>query len=39
MTKYGKRLKKVCENLDREATHTIADAVKIVKDGATTKFD
>lgn len=39
MSKYGKRLKKVCENLDREATYTIADAVKIVKDSATTKFD
>ena len=39
MRKYGKRLKKICENLDREATYTIADAVKIVKDSANTKFD
>jgi large subunit ribosomal protein L1 len=39
MANYGKRLKKACEKLDREAVHTISDAVKIVKDCATTKFD
>jgi len=39
MSNYGKRLKKACESHDREATFTIADAVKIVKDCATTKFD
>ena len=39
MRKCGKRLKKAFENLDREAIYTIADAVKIVKDCATTKFD
>ena len=39
MGNYGKRLKKVRENLNREAIYNIADAVKIVKDCATTKFD
>jgi large subunit ribosomal protein L1 len=39
MKKYGKRLKKVCENIDFDATFTIPDALKIVKDSATTKFD
>jgi large subunit ribosomal protein L1 len=39
MKKYGKRLKKVCENIDLESTFTIPDALKIVKDSATTKFD
>jgi len=39
MKKQGKRIKKVREGLDREATYTIADAVKIVKDSATCKFD
>ena len=39
MKKYGKRLKKICENFDRDATFAIADAVKIVKGSATTKFD
>jgi len=39
MRNYGKRLKKVRENLNREAIYNIADAVKIVKDCATAKFD
>ena len=39
MGNYGKRLKKVRENLNREAIYNIADAVKIVKDCATAKFD
>jgi len=39
MRNYGKRQNKVRENLNRETNYTIADAVKIVKDCATTKFD
>lgn len=39
MKKYGKRLKNICENFDGDATFAIADALKIIKDGATTKFD
>ncbi|MBT3307149.1 MAG: 50S ribosomal protein L1 [Alphaproteobacteria bacterium] len=39
MKKIAKRLKSINEKIDRDATHTIADAVKIVKDCATTKFD
>ena len=39
MKKYGKRLKKICENVDFESTFIIPDAIKIVKDSATTKFD
>jgi len=39
MRNYGKRLKKVRENLNSETIYNIADAVKIVKDCATTKFD
>ena len=39
MGNYGKRLKKVRENLNREAIYNSADAVKIVKDCATAKFD
>ncbi|MBC8339294.1 MAG: 50S ribosomal protein L1 [Alphaproteobacteria bacterium] len=39
MTKQGKRITKAYESLDREASYTIADAVKLVKDAATCKFD
>ena len=39
MRNYGKRLKKVRENLNSETIYNIADAVKIVKDCATAKFD
>jgi large subunit ribosomal protein L1 len=39
MKKHGKRLKKIYNNIDRNVTFAIADAVKIVKDSATTKFD
>ncbi len=39
MANYGKRLKKAVEGFDRESTYNVSDAVKIVKDAATTKFD
>jgi large subunit ribosomal protein L1 len=40
MAKHGKRLNKVYEEIDREKSYSVADAVKIVKDGAAaTKFD
>ncbi len=39
MAKYGKRLKKVYEGFDRGAGYNVSEAVKIVKDAATLKFD
>ena len=39
MAKYGKRLKKVYESFDRETGYNVSEAVKIVKDAATLKFD
>ena len=39
MGKQGKRLKRAYENIDRDASYKIADAVKIIKDSATPKFD
>lgn len=39
MAKYGKRLKKAYENFDRDAAYNVSEAVKIVKDAATPKFD
>lgn len=40
MAKRGKRLNKVYEGIDREKIYSVAEAVKIVKDGAAaTKFD
>ncbi len=39
MGKYGKRLKQAYENIDRDASYKIPDAVKIIKDAATTKLD
>jgi len=39
MTKHGKRLRKAYEAIDRETGYGIADAVNIIKDSATTKFD
>ena len=38
MAKYGKRLKKVYENFDRQNNYGIPEAVKIIKDAAA-KFD
>jgi len=39
MAKYGKRLMKVYENFNRDNTYGLVEAVKIVKDAATSKFD
>ncbi|NQU59831.1 MAG: 50S ribosomal protein L1 [Rhodospirillales bacterium] len=39
MAKYGKRLKKVYENFNRDNTYGLVEAVKIIKDAATQKFD
>ncbi len=39
MSKNGKRLKKAKENVDRNASYALSDAVNIVKKNANTKFD
>ncbi|MFQ5764884.1 MAG: 50S ribosomal protein L1 [Rhodospirillales bacterium] len=39
MAKHGKRLRKAYESIDRESAYGLADAVKIIKDSATSKFD
>ena len=39
MAKHGKRLKKAYENFDRYTAYNVSEAVKIVKDAATLKFD
>ncbi len=39
MAKAGKRLRSVREGLDREALFPVDEAVKLVKQGATAKFD
>jgi len=39
MAKHGKHLKKAYENFDRAAAYNISEAIKIVKDAATLKFD
>ena len=40
MAKHGKRLKKAYEGFEREATYSTAEAVKIIKEAAsTTKYD
>ena len=39
MAKPGKRLRKAQENLDREASYSVEQAVKMVKERATAKFD
>ncbi len=39
MARHGKRLRKVYEGIDRETVYALPDAVKLVKGGATTKFD
>lgn len=39
MAKVGKRLKKAVEGIDREAFYDLPEAVKMVKDRATAKFD
>ncbi len=39
MAKLGKRLKTASENIDRKTFYGITDAVKLIKNGATAKFD
>ena len=39
MAKTVKRMKKICEGLDREKLHTVEEAVEFLKDGSTCKFD
>ena len=39
MAKHGKRLRKTYEAIDRETGYGIAEAVRIIKDSATSKFD
>ncbi|MDP7456568.1 MAG: 50S ribosomal protein L1 [Alphaproteobacteria bacterium] len=39
MTKEGKRMRKARENVDAEKAYPIDEAVKLVKQGATAKFD
>ena len=39
MSKLGKRTQKARELVDRKALYSVGDAVKIVKEGATAKFD
>jgi len=40
MAKYGKRLRKAYEGFERESTYSTAEAVKIIKEAAsTTKYD
>ncbi len=39
MAKNGKRMKKAIEGIDRDSHYALAEAVKMVKERATTKFD
>ena len=39
MAKNGKRMKKALEGIDRDSDYALAEAVKMVKERATTKFD
>jgi len=39
MAKLGKRMKKARDSIDRDADYALGEAVKMVKDRATTKFD
>jgi len=39
MAKIGKRLKKAKESIDRNALYELGDAVKLIKENATSKFD
>jgi len=39
MTKIGKRLRKANETVDRDAVYSVVDAVKVLKQSATAKFD
>ena len=39
MAKAGKRLKKASESIDRTKLYELGDAVKLIKNNATSKFD
>ena len=39
MARKGKRLRQTYEGVDREAHYDLADAVKVIKDGASARFD
>ena len=39
MAKYGKRLNKAYDTIDKNIFYLVRDAVKLIKDSATTKFD
>ena len=39
MAKIGKRTRAIAETVDKTQTYTIADAVKLVKSNARSKFD
>jgi large subunit ribosomal protein L1 len=39
MSKKGKRLRKAVEGIDRDADYALGDALKLVKERATSKFD
>ena len=39
MAKYGKRLNKAYDTIDKNVFYLVTDAVKLIKDSATTKFD
>ena len=39
MAKMNKRTQAATANLDRNINYSVADAAKLVKDGATSKFD
>ena len=39
MAKYGKRLNKAYDTIDKNGFYLVTDAVKLIKDSATTKFD
>ena len=39
MASSGKRLRKATENLDRETRYSVDDAVKLLKEAASVKFD
>ena len=39
MAKYGKRLNKAYDTIDKKGFYLVTDAVKLIKDSETTKFD
>ena len=39
MSKWGKRLRAALEGIDRDHSYDLADAVKMIKQNATAKFD